>query len=118
MRRNFRIVSTVLSALTLLGAISLSATALAGDNDGKALAFNKKKGNCLACHVISGGKQPGNIAPPLISMKARFPNKADLRAQIFDARKKNPNSMMPPFGPHAILTDKEIDSIVEFIYSL
>ena len=120
MRRNFRTVQTVFTALTLIGAIGFSATAIAGDKieEGKKLAFNKKKGNCLACHHIVGGTQPGNIAPPLVGMKGRFPKKSDLRAQIVDARVKNPDSMMPPFGPHVILTDEEIDSIVEFIYSL
>jgi len=122
MRRNFRIVSLALSAMTLLGAVSFSATAIADDkkaeNTGKQIAFNKKKGNCLACHVIPGGTQPGNIAPPLMGMKSRFPNKADLRAQISDPQAKNPDTMMPPFSKHGILTDKEIDAVVDFIYSL
>ena len=119
MRGNFRIVSTALSALALIGAIGFTAT-VAADTlaDGKKLAFDKKKGNCLACHLIAGGKQAGNIAPPLIAMKARFPDKAVLRAQISDARAKNPDSMMPPFGPHGVLSEKEIDTVLEYIYSL
>jgi sulfur-oxidizing protein SoxX len=51
-------------------------------------------------------------------MKARFPDKAVLRAQIWDSTKNNPNTMMPPFGRHEILTEAEIDKVVEFIYSL
>jgi hypothetical protein len=35
-------------------------------------------------------------------MKARFPNRAVLRAQIWDATVKNPNSLMPPMGKHKI----------------
>ena len=85
---------------------------------GKKLAFNRKKGNCLACHQIAGGSLPGNIGPPLVAMKSRFPDKAKLRAQIYDARKANPNTIMPPFGPHAILSDDEIDKVVEFISTL
>jgi len=122
MRGNFRIVSVALSALTLLGTVGFSAVAIAdgkkAENTGKQIAFNKKKGNCLACHVISGGAQPGNIAPPLGNMKARFPKKADLRAQISDPQAKNPDTVMPPFSKHGILTDKEIDAVVDFIYSL
>ncbi len=119
MRGNFRIVSTALSALALIGAIGFSATASADDmEEGKKLAFNKKKGNCLACHLIPGGDQPGNIAPPLIGMKARFPDKAKLRAQIEEPRTANPNSMMPPFKAHGVLSEKEIDKVVDFIYSL
>jgi sulfur-oxidizing protein SoxX len=119
MRGNFRIVSTAISALALIGAIGFSATVSADPmEDGKKLAFNKKKGNCLACHLIPGGEQPGNIAPPLIGMKARFPDKAKLRAQIAEPRTANPNTMMPPFSAHGILSDKEIDLVVDFIYSL
>lgn len=116
MRRNFRIMSTAV-ALALIGALSTSVNA--GDKmTGKQLAFDKKKGNCLACHVIAGGDQPGNIGPPLIAMKARFPDKKVLRAQIYDARAKNPDTIMIPFGPHAVLSDKEIDLVTDFIYSL
>jgi len=119
MRGNFRIVSTAISALALIGAIGISATVSADPmEDGKKLAFNKKKGNCLACHLIAGGDQPGNIAPPLIGMKARFPDKAKLRAQIAEPRTANPNTMMPPFSAHGVLSEKEIDQVVDFIYSL
>jgi len=119
MRGNFRIVSTALSALALIGAIGFSATVSADPmEDGKKLAFDKKKGNCLACHLIPGGDQPGNIAPPLIGMKARYPDKAKLRAQIAEPRTANPNSMMPPFSAHGVLSEKEIDLVVDFIYSI
>ncbi len=121
MRISFRMVSTAISALALVGALGLTTTASAGEDimsQGKKLAFDKKKGNCLACHLIAGGDQPGNIGPPLIAMKARFPEKATLRAQIYDARAKNPDTIMIPFGPHGVLSDKEIDAVVEFIYGL
>jgi L-cysteine S-thiosulfotransferase len=87
-------------------------------DEGKALAFNKKKGNCLACHRIEGGSQAGDIAPPILMMKLRYPNKAELRAQIWDATAANPHSVMPPFGRHDIMSDSEIDKVTEFIYSL
>ena len=80
MRVNFRIVSTAISALALIGTIGFSTSVIAADKKmdplekGKKIAFNKKKGNCLACHLIPGGDQPGNIAPPLIAMKGRFPD--------------------------------------------
>ncbi len=120
MRRSFRVVSIAVSALAIVGTIGFSSAVIAGDKkmSGKELSFNKKKGNCLACHLIAGGDQAGNIAPPLIAMKARFPDKAVLRAQIEDARTKNTDSMMPPFKPHGILSDKEIGLIVDFIHGL
>lgn len=85
---------------------------------GEKLVFHKKKGNCLACHAIKGGKLPGNIGPPLINMKQRYPTEAFLRAQIEDATENNPNSIMPPFIKHKILTEAELDKIIAFIYSL
>jgi sulfur-oxidizing protein SoxX len=85
---------------------------------GKKLAFNRKKGNCLACHQIAGGTMAGNMGPPLVAMKARFPDKSKLRKQIWDATAANPNTAMPPFGRHKILSEKEIDLIVEYIYTL
>ncbi len=111
-------------AVSLLLACTLSlfgGITMAGANDvgqGKKVAFDRKKGNCLACHMIAGGSLPGNIGPPLIAMKARFPNKADLRAQIWDPTVKAPHSIMPPFGKHRILTEKEVDLVTEFIYTL
>ena len=85
---------------------------------GKAVAFDRKKGNCLACHMTGDGTLPGNIGPPLIGMKARFPDKAKLRAQIWDSTVANPNSIMIPFGRNRVLSEEEIDQIVEYVYTL
>ncbi len=111
--------ATMLFSLAAAG-LMLASSALAGDAiaEGKKLAFDRKKGNCLACHQIAGGALPGNAGPPLMAMKARYPDKAKLRAQIWDATVRNPNTIMPPFGRHEILTEEELDKVVEFIYSL
>ncbi|MBT5231091.1 MAG: sulfur oxidation c-type cytochrome SoxX [Methylococcales bacterium] len=87
-------------------------------SSGKALAFSQQKGNCLACHLIAGGESPGNIGPPLISMKLRYPDKQVLRLRIWNAAQFSPNTPMPPFGKHHILTESEIDDVVEFVWSL
>ncbi len=114
----------IIGALSLVMACGLmlaggfSPAGANGIEQGKQVAFDRKKGNCLACHMIAGGSLPGNIGPPLIAMKARFPKKADLRAQLWDPTVKNPHSIMPPFGKHRILTEKEIDLVTEFIHSL
>ena len=86
--------------------------------EGQELAFSRKKGNCLACHMIKGGTSPGTIAPPLIVMKSRFPDKNKLRAQIWDASKRNPETSMPLFGRYEVLSEDEINKVVDFIYSL
>jgi len=123
MRHTAKAISTATSLAALLGALSFTmpsvsnadATAIA---EGKSIAFDRKKGNCLACHQIEGGSLPGNIGPPLLAMKARFPDKNKLRAQIVDPRTLNPNTIMPPFGAHEILSSSEVDKVVEFIHSL
>lgn len=84
---------------------------------GGCIVLERTKGNCMACHAIAGTTS-GNIAPPLVQMKQRFPDKAKLRAQIDDARKFNPRTVMPPFGAHEILTQDEIDKVVEFMLTL
>lgn len=92
--------------------------ALSPAQEGRQIAFDRTKGNCLACHLIDGGETPGNIAPALIAMAARYPDKARLRAQIWDATVANPATSMPPFGRHRILTEAEIDKVVEFVHAL
>ena len=111
------------SLAVLLGAFMLSAapSAIAADSvveKGKAVAYDRKKGNCLACHAMDDATLPGNIGPPLISMQLRFPDKAVLRAQIWDATVINPNTIMIPFGRHGVLSEAEIDQIVEYVYTL
>lgn len=125
MRQSPSIITTATSIAALVGSLALApVTAVSAQEaasaveQGKEVAFDRKKGNCLACHQIEGGDLPGNIGPPLIAMKARFPDKARLRAQIWDSTKANPNTIMPPFGRHKILSEKEIDQIVEFVYTL
>lgn len=85
---------------------------------GKEVAVNRKLGNCLGCHAMGDGISPGDIGPPLIAMKARFPDRAKLRAQLWDATENNPNSRMPPFGKHKALSEEQIDAIVDYLYTL
>lgn len=85
---------------------------------GKQLAVARDKGNCLACHAFDDGELPGTIGPPLVHMKLRFPDKASLRAQIWDPTVRNPDTIMPPFGKHGILSDEEINLVVDYIDSL
>jgi sulfur-oxidizing protein SoxX len=86
--------------------------------EGKKLAWDRKLGNCLACHQMGDGVSPGNIGPPLVAMKARWPDRAKLRAQIWDATARNPESVMPPFGRHQALTEEQIDLITDYVQTL
>jgi len=114
----------VVAGLALVGALAL-ANAAAGEPAadarlaaGKQLAMARDKGNCLACHAIADGELPGTLGPPLVYMQQRFPDKAQLRAQIWDPTVRNPDTVMPPFGRHRILSDAEIDLIVDYVHSL
>ena len=119
------IFKTAFALVALLGTLLLGSIAPANAEEakttaqkGKEVAVDRKKGNCLACHAMDDGSLPGNIGPPLVAMKLRFPDKAVLRAQIWDATVKNPNTIMPPFGRHGMLSEEEIDWITEYVYSL
>jgi sulfur-oxidizing protein SoxX len=100
-------------ALVASGAASAQTPALPG----QALAFDRSKGNCLTCHDIKGGDAPGNVGPPLNDMKKRFPDRKELAAIIFDESKRNPLTVMPPFGRNLILTGEEIEAVVDFLYT-
>lgn len=119
-----RIKSTILvSLIASLGIASLgfAAEGSAEKADGKSIAYDKKLGNCLACHAIPGdpkAESPGNIGPPLVKMKERYPDRAKLRAKIWDATASNPDSVMPPFGRNKILTEPEIDLVTDYIQGL
>jgi len=73
--------------------------------------------HCQQCHEIKGIGDFGNVGPSLIDLKARFPNRTDVAAIIADETKRNPQTVMPPFGRNLILTKQEIDTIVDYLYN-
>jgi L-cysteine S-thiosulfotransferase len=86
--------------------------------EGQKIAFDRGKGNCLTCHQIKGGDLPGTIGPELVDIKSKYPNRDDLTAILTDETKRNPQTVMPPFGRNRILTEKEIDAVVDFLQTL
>ncbi|MEW6677904.1 MAG: sulfur oxidation c-type cytochrome SoxX [Pseudomonadota bacterium] len=117
-RKRAAVISGLLAALVATGAMAQGAKK---EESGKDISYNRSKGNCLACHgfpTLPDAEMTGNSGPPLIAMQARFPDKAVLRAKIWDATASNPESLMPPFGKHQLLTEQEIDKVVDFIYGL
>ena len=112
---------SVFVAFVFLICIFLSQLALADAEriaQGKDVAFDRKKGNCLACHMIDDGSLPGTTGPPLVAMQQRYPELESLVSQISNPLIKNPNSLMPPFGLHNILSEDEIQIIAEYIHTL
>ena len=123
MRNTVKFATTALSLAAMVAGTSMLPSVAGAASDetikmGKKVAVDRKKGNCLACHMMGDGVSPGDIGPPLIAMKARFPDRAKLRAQIWDATAANPTSSMIPFGRHKVLSEKDIDNIVEFLYTI
>ncbi len=108
----------ILATLLVTSACAFASTI---DTSGKEIAFDRSKGNCLACHgfpAVPDALQTGNSGPPMIAMQARFPDKGILRAKIWDATASSSTSFMPPFGKHQVLSEEEIDKVVDFVHSL
>jgi len=107
------------AALLLLAVVPLvSAADDSRVEEGKVLATERAKGNCLACHSFDGGELAGTLGPPLLAMKLRFPERDALKSQICDATIRQPDSRMPPFCRHGILTEDEVELIVDYLYTL
>ena len=98
----------------------LNAEPLAQDQirEGRVIAWDRNAGNCLSCHWMPESELPGNIGPPLIQMQYRFQDRASLRRQIWDPTEANPDTVMPPYGKHGILTDHQIERVIDYLYSI
>lgn len=108
------------AATMAIGAAAAATTgkAQSGAADGQRLAFDRTKGNCLSCHEIKGGDLAGTVGPPLKDLKTKYPDRNELIAILNDEPKRNPQTAMPPFGRNHILTEQEIDAIVDFLQTL
>jgi sulfur-oxidizing protein SoxX len=110
-----RSIAFAAAALALLAAPAQAQSAAA---EGQKLAFDRGKGNCLTCHDIKGGDLPGTIGPKLEGLKSKYPDRDELVAIVTDETKRNPQTMMPPFGRNRILTEEEINAVVDFLQTL
>ena len=114
-------ISSIVALCLLAGNIALASGSSTRIDKGRWLAHAIPKGNCLACHQMPGDASAvslANIGPPLLAMAQRFPDRAGLREQIRDARRFNPDTVMPPFGTHRILTSEEIELVLDYLYTL
>ena len=85
--------------------------------DGQKIAFDRGKGNCLTCHAIKGGEFPGTIGPELKDLKGKY-DRNELIAIVADETKRNRLTVMPPFGRNRILTEQEINAVVDLLQTL
>lgn len=108
-------------ALALIIGVLASASAAQAQSavsEGQKIAFDRSKGNCLTCHDIKGGDLPGSIGPALKDLKSKYPDRNELVAIVTDETKRNPQTVMPPFGRNRILTEQEIEAVVDFLQTL
>ena len=69
---------------------------------------------CAACHVIAG--QGGKTGPDL-SKFGKSHKEADAIVYIREPKKKNPNALMPAYGPDKI-NDKKLKALCAYLLSL
>jgi sulfur-oxidizing protein SoxX len=123
-----------LRPFTIVGdAIPASLTGAKGDAArGKTIVLNRQVGLCLLCHSgpFPEERFQGNMAPDLKGAGARW-SEGGLRLRLVDARKLNPDTIMPPyyvvdgmnrvsrsFRGKPILTAEQIEDVVAFLATL
>ena len=106
-----------LFAAALALALSAASAHAQSATEGEKIAFDRGKGNCLTCHAIKGGDLPGSIGPELKDLKGKY-DRNELIAIVADETKRNPLTVMPPFGRNRILTEQEINAVVDFLQTL
>ena len=106
-------------------AISHTSSAQSTMPNAQSLFSDERKGNCAACHKLPGDtaiNSISNLGPALVNLKTRYPDRAKLRAVIWDNRQadssKNAQTIMPPYGKNRILTEAEIDTLVRYLETM
>jgi len=118
------ILSMMISLLNMAPALAQTTE---GKPSGYELMTNKQYGNCIACHDMPGVQGlVSNFAPSLKGVGQKYSEK-ELTQWIVDARKLNPDTLMPPFGStvelkmarpsRVILSNEQIAQVVSTLQS-
>lgn len=116
------------------GTIPASLTGQPGDPAaGRKVLFDRKLGNCLACHMVSDLEdQPfhGEVGPPLDGVADRW-DEATLRMLIVNAKQVYDGTIMPSFYKNSgfvriatqfegkpILTAQQVEDVVAYLMTL
>jgi sulfur-oxidizing protein SoxX len=99
---------------------------------GRGTAINRKKGNCLACHVLPIPEETfhGEVGPDLSDVGGRL-SEGELRLRIVNSKVVNEETIMPAFyrndGLHrvlekfqgkTILSAQEVEDVVAYLMTL
>ena len=63
---------------------------------GRALLMQRQETGCILCHVVPGLPQGGALGPALNGLAQRY-DRDELQGRIADARRFNPQTIMPPY---------------------
>ncbi len=144
-RLSGQVVALILLASGTVGAETVDLPAAQGDRiqqaltlqlgdaqRGRALVANRQISMCLLCHPapIPDERFQGNLAPDLAGSGTRW-TPGQLRLRLVDARKLNPESIMPPYFDTTgltrvasawqgkpILTAQQLEDVVAYLHTL
>jgi L-cysteine S-thiosulfotransferase len=101
--------------------------------NGRKVAIDRSKGNCLACHKMPIPEEDfhGELGPSLEKVAKKF-NEGKIRFRIINIQAINPRSLMPPFYKkpeqlnrvveqyqgRTILTAQEVEDVVAYLTTL
>ncbi|MDP1567909.1 MAG: sulfur oxidation c-type cytochrome SoxX [Polaromonas sp.] len=114
-------------------AIPDSLTGVPGDAArGRAIVASRQTGLCLLCHAgpLPEERFQGNLAPDLAGTGSRW-SEGQLRLRVVDARRLNPQTLMPPYYQtdglervgstwrgQPVLEAQQIEDVVAFLRTL
>jgi sulfur-oxidizing protein SoxX len=88
---------------------------------GRELFMRKDKGNCIACHEVPSDPAiatRATVGPALSGIRERLPERAALREMLVDPARRNPATLMPPYGRHQILGGAEIERLIDYLHAI
>ena len=123
---SFVLLSTLTASLAFFASVAVAAPP--GDaGRGRALLLDRQATGCVLCHVVPGLPLGGALGPPLAGVAQRLTGD-DLRLRIADARRFNPETIMPPYfsseglhnvaraqSGHTVLSEQALADIVAYL---
>ncbi|HZZ93133.1 MAG TPA: c-type cytochrome [Usitatibacter sp.] len=108
-------------AIVAAAGVAFAPAVLAQKDQGLELFIRPDKGYCIACHQVpvqAGPATRSNVGPALAGPRMRELGSAALHELLRDPTRANPDTIMPPFGKHLLLDEREIDRLTEYLLAL